>query len=807
MESVTTTNLAPVTNKLACYHCGQPCEDEVLKVDDKSFCCLGCKTVFEILSENNLGDYYKLQSAPGQQQLRPSTNFEFLDNEEVRQKLIEFESEGYAKVTLTVPAIHCASCLWLLENLYRINRNIFRTEVNFPRKRVTLFFNPKGIDLKGVVQLLDKIGYPPHITLNAQEEQQRPSYNKKLLLKLGVAAFAFGNIMLLSFPEYLGLAETEQQFKWIFSLLNIALSLPVVFYSAWDYFTSAWKSFRIRQINLDVPLAIGIAALFLRSLYDIYMGTGPGYLDSLAGLLFFLLTGRWFQNLTYENLAFDRDYKAFFPLAVSVESDQGITSSLVVNLQKDHVMLVRNQEIVPADSDLLDEEALVDYSFVTGEARPVLRRRGEHVYAGGRIVGKPARLMVTRRVSQGHLTSLWNNEVFRKSDESRYKRMIDRTATRFTWVILSLAVGSAIFWYLNDASQVWLVVSSILIVACPCALALSAPFTYGNMLRVFGNHHFYLKNADVIERMAQVDGIVFDKTGTITNGSAATVSFKGQLNDGEQELIRALTAGSAHPLSTLIHRHLEGVPQGAVTLNGFNEVPGAGVEGMVNGHHVRIGSGAWLGMEEITTDVQSTRVYASIDGIPKGYFAIGSRQRPGLSELLQKLGKKSLALLSGDNTGDRERMSAIFPQETELRFNQGPQEKLDYIRQQQDNGRHVMMIGDGLNDSGALKQSHVGVAVTDDTGFFTPSCDAILQGSQLPALSEFLQLARQASTIVKLCFIISFLYNVVGLSFAISGHLTPLVAAILMPASSITVVSFTSAAVWFVSRNFQRPRK
>ena len=777
-----------------CYHCGQECREQY-SAGDKVFCCFGCQTVYEILRENDLCAYYDFQSNPGirQQETEDNHRFQILDDPAVAEKIIGFRSPGVHRATFDVPAIHCISCIWLLENLNRLNPGIIRSEINFPRKTVTVFFDPEKIGLRHVAELLARIGYPPKITLDAAAGGKGNSYNKMLLLKLAVAGFAFGNIMLLSFPEYLGLEEAERQFTHLFAGLNILLSFPVLVFSSSDYLLSAWHSIRARKVNLDVPLSLGILALFFRSLYDIISATGPGYLDSFAGLIFFLLIGKWFQNLTFENLSFDRDYRSFFPLAVNRLSAAGAQSVLVYELKPGDTIQVRNQEVIPCDSILLDPEAIADYSFVTGESRPVLIRNGERAYAGGKLLGAPVRLKVDKKIEQSHLTSLWNSEAFRKPDEGKFKRLVDRTATRFTWVILILSLASALYWYVADPDKIWLVVSSILIVACPCALALSAPFTFGSMLRVFGRHGFYLKNADVLERMGQVDRVVFDKTGTLTLGGGK-VQFIGRLTSWEIALVKVVTSASTHPLSGRISQSI------AVTelpeLQRLFEIPGKGLEARTAEHIIRIGSGEWLGAKH-QPEEEGSVVHVEMDGLYKGYFLIESTLRSGLRDLIRRLGNRCLALVSGDLPRDRNTMAGLFTPGTQLLFEQSPADKLHFI---QSNQQHrIMMVGDGLNDAGALKGAHVGVAVTDDTSVFTPSCDAILHGSKMHLLDRFLDLSASATTIVKWCFVISFLYNVVGLSFAVSGNLTPLIAAVLMPLSSVTIVGFTTIAVMIVA--------
>ncbi len=788
---------------LLCTHCGQPCQEDLVWLAEKPFCCFGCKTVYEIIQSNDLCEYYDLTKNPGITAKKWSDEeYLYLNESNIRRKLLTFDSESFAKVDFYVPVIHCISCIWLLEHLNKMEAGILKSQVNFPRKTITIEFNPQQVKLSSIAGLIHSLGYVPQINLETGKKPTGLS-QKSLVTKLAIAGFCFGNVMLFSFPEYLGIDQHDQNLMRIFPWLNWVLSLPVFIYSASDYLTAAWKSFRQKQINIDVPIAAGLIALFFRSSYDIITATGPGYLDSFTGLVFFLLIGRWFQGKTYESLAFDRDFAFYFPLAIHKLVKDEWKPIVIYDLKVNDRIQVRNMEVVPADSTLLNDQAFIDYSFVTGESRPVKAMSGDLIYAGGRLIGQPIELVVQKETSQSHLTSLWNHEAFRKKEESHYHKIIDKSARVFTWIVMGIAVLTAVYWYFIKPSEMWLILTSVLMVACPCALALAAPFTYGSMLRVFGKNKFYLKNADVIERMAGIDAIVFDKTGTLTYAQQPQVEFVGEISSLEMEWIKVLSSYSTHPLSNIVYKSIH--RKAAHIVSDFQEWPGKGLEGTIDGHRIKLGSALFTEFKG-NVDFSSTLVFVSIDGEVRGYFTIAVSVRNEIKDTLKRLNGKCAALLSGDHDSDRERMRELFHATTELRFNQSPHDKLDYIRDLQQTGKRVMMVGDGLNDAGAMKQSDVGIAVTDDTGTFTPACDGILQGEQLKELDKFLALAKSSSVILKAGFTISFMYNAIALTIAVTGHLTPLVAAILMPISSISVVGFSSIAVQLVAKQKLRDK-
>lgn len=815
-----------------CYHCGNKCPDDSIVLDDKPFCCDGCKTVYSILSQHQLCQYYDIEQLsirPGQS--RPGTSMpgsslktsdarqarlEFLDHADIVTQLLEFSSESVAKVTFYIPTIHCSSCLWLLEHLYRINPGIQQARVDFLKKQVHLTYNSAELTLRQVVELLSSVGYEPLISLNDVVQAGQKTSNRPFLYRLGVAGFCAGNIMLFSFPEYLGLDDAS--FKHLFGILNLLLAIPVVVYSASGYFESVWTALKKRTINIDFPILLGILVAFFRSAYEVLVLDGAGYFDSLSGLIFFLLCGKWFQQRTHEFLSFERDYKSYFPLAVTVVggAEHGARSAdnssphaprtlPLAQLRKGDRIRVRNQELIPADGLLYKGQGMIDYSFVTGESEPEAKAPGALIYAGGKQVGEAIELEVVREVSQSYLTQLWNNDTFQKNDTSRIRTFADAVGTYFTVTVMSVATLVGLYWYAyHDPARAINAFTAVLIIACPCALSLSYPFALGNGLRLLGKRHLYLKNSDVIEKMAACDTIVFDKTGTLTTPqNAVTERFGRALNPIDRAMVLSLVRQSVHPLSRKLTTYLSG--NVALSIECFTEVPGHGIQVLVDGLIVKLGTRSFVDSavavcEEKSKNQELTgaRVYLSIDHQYRGYFGFPSDYRSGLEDMLISLGTTyQLYLLSGDNDHAQAELTHLFPNVGQMHFNCRPEEKLAFIKHLQANDRRVMMVGDGLNDAGALKQADVGIAVTDDTIQFTPASDAILEADSLMQLPQMLSYTRFGMRLIQFSFIVSLVYNFIGLSYALTGHLSPVVAAILMPISSATMLAISTLGMRF----------
>jgi Cu+-exporting ATPase len=764
-------------------------------MDSKAFCCEGCRQVYLLLNENNLCTYYNFDKNPGIKAKGKfvSERFAYLDDAATAKKLVQFSSDTQTNVTFSLPQMHCSSCVFLLENLHRIEPGITKSQTNFQRKEVFIIFDPTQISLRKVIELLAFIGYEPAISLKDSTQKKVTSYNKKQIYQIGVAGFCFSNIMMLSFPEYFSSGNIEQAgLKATFTWLNLFLSLPVLFFSASSIFVSAWKGLRQRFLNIDVPLALAIIVTFGRSYYEIISGKGAGYLDSGTGIVFFMLIGRWFQNKTYDSFSFDRDYKSYFPLGVSTIKN-GIEKNIpVTQLKKGDCIIIRNEEMIPADAVLQKGNANVDYSFVSGESTPLQKNKGELIYAGGKQCGSAIELQIVNEVSQSYITQLWNNDIF------TYKKNIDKSfihpwSRYFTAALFLVAIVTAIFWAVTDTSKIWPAVTAVLIVACPCSLLLSATFTYGNMLRIFGRNKLYLKNAGVIESLSNTNTIVFDKTGTITQNHSSVVLYKGTpLTDKELTVVQAVTRQSSHPLSKIIAANLGTyATDQLLTVNSFKEFTGKGIEAIVNDMPVKIGSAAFVNdYSNAATYDTGSHIHVQLNKVHMGAFSISNDYRPGIQSAIASLQQKKyeLHLLSGDNDTEKNTLTKLFGKDSDVRFNQSPQNKLDTIKQLQAQHKKVLMIGDGLNDAGALMQSDTGIAVSDNTAQFSPACDAIIDGSKIGMTHQFLAYAKSGKKIVAASFTLSIAYNIVGLSFAVQGTLSPIVAAILMPASSISIV-------------------
>lgn len=791
----------PVKTQTTCYHCGQPVGATGVHDGEHSFCCEGCHTVYNLLEKSGLCAYYNYADTPGTQEARQANRIPelaYLEDPQLARQLVDYADETLGVVTFKIPGIHCTSCLWLLEQLHNLDDRVLASEVNLSEKTVHIRFRWDTLGLRGLVELLHRIGYPPILETTAKdtESARRSPAARRLVSQIGMAGFALGNIMLLAFPDYLEPGTVEGNLQRAFSWVSLGLSLLAV-YAARDYFIRARQGITMARFAIEQPLALGITAMLGVSSYEIATTTGTGYLDSLAGLVFFLLVGKWLQQRTFDRLQFDRDYRSLFPLGVTAILDSGEEKTVALqSVVPGRRLVLRSGELVPVDAHLLSEEATFDYSFLTGESTPVTRTAGELLYAGGRVLSGRTEILSATEASASRLARLWDQPKHDKTQQATdYTQTVNQLAQIFTAVVVTLAIGTLAYWLPRNPSIAWLASTGLLIIACPCALSFAAPFAFGTLQQWLGSKGIFLRRSAVVEALARTTDIVVDKTGTLTEPELTSASFvpaHGELTQTEATVAASLASQSAHPLSRAIAHSL----QTAIPLQNFEETTGKGLAAHYQGIEYRLGHKNFVApcrcenkckaLKAIEQEPDETRVHLSIDGKYRGYYRLHASYLPGIEKALQQLAEAGyvLHLLSGDGPGDRARLEPFFPKGN-LHFGQTPEDKLAYIKALQAAGKRVAYFGDGLNDAAALAQSEVGIAVTGSTALFTPASDAILLRTEMTQLPRYMRLSQQAISVVKTTFSISLIYNVIGATFAVQGLLAPVLAAILMPLISI----------------------
>ncbi|MDP4198645.1 MAG: heavy metal translocating P-type ATPase metal-binding domain-containing protein [Bacteroidota bacterium] len=820
-------HLAPGT--VACVHCGEDVVGAGIVDGSLAFCCSGCKTVYEILAEHELCDYYGRGENAGISMKRRSIRedeFAVLDDPSVGGGLLTFASSSMARVVWTVPAIHCVSCVWLIERFDRLESGVLASTVDFIRRTVTIDFDPRITSLRKIAERMASVGYAPLLRLEGNIKPDHTA-TRRLYARIGIAGFAAGNTMMMYVAQYFaGSSGVEHPLMSVFRILSIALSVPVLFYCASPWFEGARGALRGRRINLDVPVALGILVLFARSVFDITTGQGEGYLDSFNGLVFFLLIGRLFQQKAFDALSFDRTYRSFFPLSVRIERSGASSVLPIEKVQIGDVLSIRNGEVVPCDSMLESEIGYIDYSFVTGEAVPVECTKGALVYAGGKVLGQSMRLLAIKSVSHSELAAMWDRsgnirQIAGSNGESggegvglprsTFFKLSDRFGQWFTGIAVMIALAGASLW-LPDWAKAFNILTAVLIIACPCALTLAAPITLGSAMGRLGRQGIYLKNMGVLLDLDRVKHVIFDKTGTLTASDHELVFLGRSLTREEWRAIGTIAAQSTHPISRAIADQLNGakgieeqveLDEQGFRLGPVREIIGRGIFGTAIGHTIVIGSPSFIEEECGAIPEQSgakeIAAAVALDGAYAGAFTLKPVLKSGIANMIARLRERlpdtdkqspRVALISGDSERDRPLLESHFDASA-MTFNCRPAQKVERVQAARAEGRAVLMVGDGLNDAGAMAAADVAIAVTEGTATLVPACDIIMHADALQALPALLQYARAMKWVIAVSLIFSVLYNALGLTLAIFGRLSPMMAAILMPVSSLTVIAIS----------------
>ena len=481
------SNKTQTSRETVCYHCAAPTRNPVV-YHEKSFCCNGCKSVYQILEQNDLCQYYDLSEHAGntvQVNEGEVHRFGFLKDPEILSQLRIFEDNTHLHIKFYLPQVHCSSCLYLLENLHKIHKGVTAAKLNFSQKELLVIFAKNETNAYDLALALTRLGYEPYFSLSdIGNNTQVPKIDRSRIYKLGVAGFAFGNIMLLSFPEYFAYGTDLDGLKPYFQWLMLILIIPVITYSSTEFYKLAWGGIKERYLNIDLPIVLAMIITFSRSIFEIFTHTGPGYFDSLSGIVFFMLLGRLLQDKTHKTLTFNRDFSSYFPISSTLFKGGKEQSVSLPAIKVNDELVIHSKEIVPVDGLLVAGKALIDYSFVTGESKPVELEVGSFIYAGGRQLGASIRVMAQKTVSQGYLVSLWNkNESKDVSNSQIESPYVQKASMFFTLAVFSIAITAAIFWAFQDPSKIWNAVTAVLIVACPCALLLSVTFTHGHFYR------------------------------------------------------------------------------------------------------------------------------------------------------------------------------------------------------------------------------------------------------------------------------------------------------------------------------------
>ena len=691
---------------------------------------------------------------------------------------------GGGTLILSLPTAHCGACIGAVEDALTAHPGIASARVNLTLRRVTI--EAPGLSAGEVIGVLDRIGYEAHeLDPDALSATSADRRGRDLLMRIGVSGFAMMNIMILSVAVWSGAdSATRDLFHWI----SGAIALPTVIFAGQPFFSSAWRSIRAKRLGMDVPISLALLKTLAISLFETIHSGHHAYFDAAVMLCFFLLIGRY---LDYRTRAMARSAAAELsalevPRATLVGAD-GDEVVAVSTLRKGDLIRIRPGNRVPADGEIIEGYSEIDRALLTGETLPVAAAPGLALSAGEVNLTGPLVMRVTAAGRDSSLSRLTALVEAAESARGRYTSLAERASRAYAPVVHILAVVSFAgwFWATRDLRLSVNIMATVLIITCPCALALAVPAVATTASGRLFQRGLLIKDGTALERLAQVDTVVFDKTGTVTLGRPKLVSL-APLPADLRPVALALAGASSHPLSQALAAAMPDIAP--AELHELREHPGFGVSAAWNGQQVRLGRGDWLGAQDEGDARPTSATWLAIGDRPAIRLDFTDDLRPGAEEAIGRLKDQGarIILLSGD------RPAAVTAIAARLGIGEWhaavtPQEKAAMVSDLGRQGAHVLMVGDGLNDTAALASAHASISPASALDAARVASDMVLTGRNLGPVADALRVARSATRRIRENFAISFGYNVIAVPAAIAGLASPLLAALAMSFSSIAV--------------------
>lgn len=779
----------------ACAHCGLPVPAG-LAGEEPAFCCGGCRTAWDVLHDSGLARYYDLSERRGAKVEPSGRTFAEFDHPAFRELWVRNRAGGLCETDLYLEGVHCASCVWLVERTPLAVPGVARAELDLARGIVRLAWNPAAGSLSSAARFLDTLGYRPHPFRGARADALRRDEDRGALIRIGVAGAIAVNVMLLAVALYSGqFSGMEAEFEHFFRWLSMVLTAPALAWPGRVFFRGAWSSLRARALHMDVPVAIALAGAFARGVVNTVRGSGPVYFDGVAALVFLLLVGRFLQARAQRAAADSAELLyALSPPVARVVEDDGVREVPAEALVPGMVIEARHGETLPGDGVVAEGEAALDRSLLTGESRPVAARPGDAVYAGTVVHGATLRVRIEKAGEETRVALLLREVERSASRRAPVVRSADRLAGVFVAVVLVLAALTWWGWSRVDAARAFDHAIALLVVTCPCALALATPLAITVAIGRAARAGILVRGGDALETLARPATLVLDKTGTLTEGRTALAEWRG--DDAVRPAVLALERHSAHPIAAGFAAAWPGVREARA--EGVASTTGGGLEGLVDGRRVAVGSPAFVlaraadpdGFAAARGAAGLTPVLVAVEGRVVARAGFGDRVRADAPATLAALRARGwrTRLLSGDAPEVVAEVGARLGfSPAECAGAASPEDKLAAVEALAASGP-VVMVGDGVNDAAAIARATVGVGVKGGAEACLAAADVFLARPGVEPLARLVEGAARTLGVIRLGIAISIVYNLAGAALAIAGLIDPLVAALMMPASSLTVV-------------------
>lgn len=823
------TSADPVNDKANCLHCGLPVYTDSSRKKNiehsTMFCCSACEFVYNTIHQLGLDNFYDYRNSQQAEASGPASlsnsKFGHFDSKKFREKYITTK-DGIDSVQLFLPAIHCAACIWLLEETPKLDKGIISARVNYSKHRITINFDSKLSPLSGIARLLDSLGYTPHPISRDSLVNARKAENRKFLLKLGIAGAAAGNTMMMSVSLYQGhYTGMPSSFESFFIWFCLLATLPAVFYSATPFYRAAWAGLRASRLHIDLPISIGILAGFFASLINFLIGNNEVYFDSICMLIFLLLTGRWAQKRSLEKASDSAELMSTVtPIsAIRIDDSNKREEVYIDDITPGDLIIAENGKTISVDGIIEEGTSHIDASILTGESAPEPVSPGTPVYAGTKNLDSELKIRTRCSGKESRIGKLISDIEESQTKKSYFTRITDRISGYFVFTVLGLASINFIYWLTTtDFSNALNTTLALLVVTCPCALGLSAPLalSIGNFKAA--RQGIIFKDSDVIENLSQCNHFAFDKTGTITHGNLEVLRF--ELKDHTLDVnrlhilnaIRQLENGISHPVARALLNFCSASDQTKDINDGYLKIydrriiAGKGVQGFDGSGRLWVASSLKhlrdSGNQAVNNSLfnsPNTIVAVSCAGKLLAYIELGDQIRGGFKQLFRDLTEKFKApvIISGDAQSVVENVAfKLGLNKSNIFYELSPEEKLARIKKLNQSSA-VCYIGDGANDAAALQAAITGIAVQGGAEVSLKVADAYITEANTEAIYNAIFGSRRSMKIIKINLGISLAYNIIGGSLAISGYISPLFAAILMPVSSLSVILSSSLLTSF----------
>lgn len=787
-----------MSNKVACSHCHLEFDEAVMIKDNNHyFCCNGCQGVFKLLSDEGFDGFYartqNVKLSPPLEKFEDSSTF---DSESFRDAFVKVNSDGFNEIALIIEGIHCSACVWLNEKALHKMDGVIEANINFTNNKATVVWADGVVKLSEIIEMIRSIGYDAFAYDSSIQEVYANKERKSYYLKMAVAIFASMNIMWIAIAQYAGyFTGITQDIKTILNIAEWILATPVLFFSGWVFFRGAYYGLKNRVVNMDLMVATGALLTYIYSIYITVTEYGEAYFDSVSMIITFVLIGKFLEVLSKKNAADTLDIIGkHIPSEIKILLDDTITTCKLENVKVGNIVVVSSGERVLLDGEIVKGQGSFDESNLTGESEPIYKKAGDSVISGTTSIDADIYFRATKDFKHSTLSNLVTLLESAINKKPKIQQMANRLSEHFSSVILGFSFLTFMVWVMlgNGFETSFMIGISVIVIACPCALALATPVATLVGLNLGARRGILFKEAAQIETMAKVDTLVLDKTGTLTVGKPEVIK-ESSFEEFDKGLLYSLVKLSKHPVASGICRYIESQDETIkeILFDKFSQIPACGIKAQYGGREILGGNLKLLELHGIKVDFISdnTLFYYAVDKKVISIYELSDKIKESAKELILEMQKRDInvVMLTGDNEKSA-RSVASKVGITELYYEQTPEDKSNFIESLHAQNRSVVMVGDGVNDILALSRADIGIVMGSGSDIAVEIGDVVLLNNSLTSLKDAFKISKITFGLIKQNLFISLVYNAVTIPLAMAGYVIPLVAAISMSLSSLLVV-------------------